>query len=481
MDPSPDDILFGRLALHYKLITKGQLEEVSGLLALAGGRRQLKDILTEMGYLNPRQVEQILIVQRDYLAKKQIEREAAGVPSHAIGPAIAADGGEAMPPLVATASAPPAVAPPPERPLAAVASVAGLSPSWRNSAGPLDIILNHAVDVGASDIHIHAAVPLSFRINGHLELVDPEPIEEALAEALVLGVLGQEQQAALGEHGQVDFAYTLGGRARFRANAFRQRRGIDLVMRAIPLEPPTLEQLGLPDTLGRLTEFHQGMVLVTGPSGCGKSSTLAALVRILNESRRDHIITIEDPIEYLHPSRGCVVHQRQVGRHTSSFARALRAALREDPDIIAIGELRDLDTISLAISAAETGHLVLGTLHTNNAIRTVNRILGVFPPNLQEQIRTMLSESLRAVISQRLVTRADGAGRVPALEVMIATRAVSNLIRENKTFQIRSVLQTGATHGMMQLDTSLADLVKRRIVTHEEALRHAEDPSKIPA
>src|SRR6185295_2109108 len=228
--------------------------------------------------------------------------------------------------------------------------------------------------------------------------------------------------------------------------------------RAIPGKPPTLSELGLPSSLARLADFHQGLVLVTGPAGCGKSATLAAI---------------------LHPSLSCVVNQRQVGIHTESFSRALHAALREDPDVIAIGELRDLETIALAITAAETGHLVLATLHTSSAIRTVNRVLGVFPPNQQEQIRTMVAESLRAVVSQRLVPRADGNGRVPALEVLVATKAVGNLIRENKTFQIRSVLQTGASQGMCLLDSSLSDLVKSRTITREEALRHAEEPQRI--
>jgi twitching motility protein PilT len=277
----------------------------------------------------------------------------------------------------------------------------------------------------------------------------------------------------------VDFAYTLPGVGRFRSNAYRQQRGIDATFRAIPSRPPSLEELGLPTSLARFANFHQGMVLLTGPAGCGKSSTLAALLNIINEERRDHIITIEDPIEYVHSSKRCVVNQRQVGPHTGSFARALRAALREDPDIIAIGELRDLETISLALTAAETGHLVLATLHTNNALRTVNRILGVFPPSQQEQIRTMVAESLRAVVSQRLAIRADVKGRVPALEILVANRAVGNLIRENKTFQIRSVLQTGASLGMCLLDSSLSELVRTGIIRREEALRHAEDPQKI--
>ena len=246
-------------------------------------------------------------------------------------------------------------------------------------------------------------------------------------------------------------------------------------MRAIALEIPTLAGLGLPNTLAKVTNHHQGLVLLTGPAGCGKSSTLAALVRLINEERQDHIVTVEDPIEYLHTPMRCVVNQRQVGRDTRSFARALKAALREDPDVIAIGELRDLETISLALTAAETGHLVLATLHTGSAIRTVDRVVGSYPSNQQAQIRTMLSVSLRAVVSQRLVRRADGQGRVPALEILLGTRPVANLIRESKTFQLRSVLQTGAAQGMCLLDTSLAHLVRDGVVTREEALLHAED------
>jgi twitching motility protein PilT len=298
---------------------------------------------------------------------------------------------------------------------------------------------------------------------------------------MVEEILTPEQREALRERGQVDFAYTLGAQGRFRSNAYRQQRGVDAVFRVIPPKPPTLEELGLPSSLARLANYHQGMVLLTGPAGCGKSSTLAALLNIINEDRHDHIITIEDPIEYIHPSKKCVVNQRQVGPHTGSFARALRGALREDPDIIAIGELRDLETIALALTAAETGHLVLATLHTNNAVRTVNRILGVFPPNQQDQIRTMVSESLRAVVSQRLVAKADGNGRVPALEILMANKAVGNLIRENKTFQIKSVLQTGATHGMCLLDASLAELVKNKVITRDEAARNAEDPQRFGA
>ena len=282
---------------------------------------------------------------------------------------------------------------------------------------------------------------------------------------MILGALSTDQRAKLDELGQLDFAYAVPGIGRFRANVFRQQGGLDAVFRHMPAEPPTLEELGLPTTLAKFTNFHQGMVLVTGPANCGKSSTLAALVRILNEERRDHILTIEDPIEYVHESKRCVVNQRSVGRHTGSFARALRAALREDPDVIVIGELRDFETVSLALTAAETGHLVLGTLHTNGAIRTINRIVGVFPADQQEQVRSMVSESLRAVVSQRLVAVPDGSARVPALEILMVNKAIGNLIRENKTFQIHSQLQMGAAQGMCLLDDSLNKLVKEKVVT----------------
>jgi len=436
MASGQDDFLFGRIALHYKLVTREQLLEAAQLQGHGVTPRSLGEILVEKGYLTPAQLDQLLTVQKEYLAKQPAPQ-----------------------------------APSPAAPPRPVVSLEG--------PGALDRLLEHALSSGASDLHIHSGAPIKLRTHGRLAELGAEPLAAATAERLILEILNPEQTAALRERGQVDFAYTLAGVGRFRANAYRQQRGMDAVFRAIPPIPPTLEKLGMPSSLARLANFHQGMVLLTGPAGCGKSSTLAALVDIINQERRDHIITIEDPIEFIHASKSCVVNQRQVGPHTGSFARALRAALREDPDIIAIGELRDLETISLALTAAETGHLVLATLHTNNAVRTVNRILGVFPPNQQEQIRTMVAESLRAVISQRLVARADGNGRVPALEILVANKAVGNLIRENKTFQIRSVLQTGASQGMCLLDTSLSELVKTKIITREEALRHAEEPQRI--
>ncbi len=458
MTSGSDDLLFGRIALHYKLVTREQLLAATEWQAREGSGRRLGEILVERGHLTPAQLEQLLAVQRDYVAKQQTQ--SAPVPP-------------SSPPQPAAPQASSAPA------ASAVSAGAAGADFQLDAPRALDRLLEHTLQSGASDLHVHSGSTLKLRTHGVLSELDPAPLDPRTAERMVMEILDPDQEEALRTRGQVDFAYTLPGVGRFRSNAYRQQRGIDAVFRAIPPHPPTLEQLGLPTSLARFANFHQGMVLLTGPAGCGKSSTLAALVNILNDERRDHIITIEDPIEYLHPSKQCVVNQRQVGPHTGSFARALRAALREDPDIIAIGELRDLETISLALTAAETGHLVLATLHTNNAIRTINRILGVFPPSQQDQIRTMVSESLRAVVSQRLVPVAYGTGRVPALEILVVNKAVGNLIRDNKTFQIKSVLQTGSSQGMCLLDNSLAELIKKGYISREEALKHAEEPQKL--
>jgi twitching motility protein PilT len=442
---SSESRLFGQLAIHYKLVTPDQLAAATRKQADDGARRPLGELLVELGLLQPAQLERLLEIQRQVL-----ERNAAAA--------------AAAPP----ASGPGVPAPPP--PAAA--------------SGPrraVDALLEEVVRRGSSDLHLASGERTLMRHLGELAFAGDTPLSREQLETLLGELLDADGQAALERDGQVDLACSLPGRGRFRGNAYRHQNGLGLVLRAIPFEVPTLADLGLPGTLARLTNHHQGLVLITGPGGCGKSSTMAALLRLINEERRDHIITIEDPIEYVHEPLRCVVNQRQVGRDTESFARALKAALREDPDVIAIGELRDLETISLALTAAETGHLVLATLHTGSAIRTVDRIVGSFPPNQQSQIRTMLSESLRAVVSQRLLRRADGAGRVPALEVLIGTRAVANLIREAKTFQIRSVLQTGAAQGMGLLDASIAQLVRDGVVSRDEALLHADDPKAIPA
>jgi len=341
-------------------------------------------------------------------------------------------------------------------------------------------ILAAGVEAKASDIHFHAGGPLKQRRVGELVVVD-ESIDKDAVERMVAASLSPEQRAQLAHDGELDYCFDLPGIGRFRANAYRQQRGLDAVFRSIPERPPTLEELGLPKELEKYTDYHQGMVLITGPAGCGKSSTLAALVNHINENRDDHILTVEDPIEIIHPSKRCLVNQRHAGHHTKTFSRALRAALREDPDIIVIGELRDLETISLAMTAAETGHFVLATLHTANAVRTVNRMIGAFPSNEQDQVRAMLSESLRAVISQRLVPTADGQGRVPALEMLVINRAIGNLIRDQKTIQIRSSMQTGKAHGMYLLEQSLNELVAKGRITRETALSLAEEEKLITA
>lgn len=337
-------------------------------------------------------------------------------------------------------------------------------------------LLQQTIELHASDLHVHSGSALRVRLRGKFRSATPAILSSQECESLITGIMNDAQLNTLKETFQVDFAFDIPGVGRFRANVYKQQRGFDAVFRTIKPSPPTLAELGLPEDFSRYTEFHQGLVLFTGPAGCGKSSTMAAMVDMINKSRSDHILTIEDPIEYVYPAGTCNVTQREVGKQTESFAKALRAALREDPDVIVIGELRDIETISLAITAAETGHLVMATLHTSNAIRTINRLLGAFPPNQQSQIRRMLSESLKVVISQRLVQRSDGRGQVAAVEVMINNNAVANLIREDRTFQIKSSMQTGRAQGQRLLDASLATLLKDKVITKNEAISHAEEP-----
>lgn len=337
-------------------------------------------------------------------------------------------------------------------------------------------LLQQTIEMDASDLHIHSGARLCVRLNGEITNATTGKLTSEDCTRLIDEVLNDSQRKKLKEDFQVDFAYEIPGVGRFRANVYQQQRGTDGVFRTIKPKPASLHQLGLPPELAKYTELHQGLVLFTGPAGCGKSSTMAAMVDLINQNRPDHILTIEDPIEYVHNSAKCSINQREAGVHTESFSKALRAALREDPDIIVIGELRDYQTISLALTAAETGHLVLGTLHTSNAIRTVNRLLGVFPPEQQSQVRMSMSDALKVVISQRLLRRADGRGRVVALEVMVNNQAIGHLVREDRTFQIKSIMQTGAAQGQLLLDASLAKLLSSRVITLEMAKLHAEEP-----
>ncbi len=327
----------------------------------------------------------------------------------------------------------------------------------------------------ASDIHLGVNMPPLWRRYGNLEPIFRQSprLTAQDTENLARSFLDEAQLQRLEEIGDVDFAYS-NSFGRFRTSVVRQRLGLDLVFRIISTNLRSMDDLGLPDSLKKLTEYHNGLVLVTGPVGSGKSTTLAALVNEVNKNRHDHIITLEDPIEYILKTRGCKVTQREVHTHTRSFAAALRGALREDPDVIMVGEMRDLETISLAITASETGHLVMGTLHTGSAARTLDRVLDVFPVDQRDQIRIMVSESLRGIISQQLVPRADGRGRVLAMEVLMNNPAVGNCIREAKTFMLPGIIQTGRKQGMKLMDDSLRELCATGIISPEEALSRAE-------
>jgi twitching motility protein PilT len=332
--------------------------------------------------------------------------------------------------------------------------------------------LRQAVEAGASDVHITVGLPPVFRIHGQLQRQDHLPvITPALSEEILRSMVPEEVYVRFQKTGDLDFAYSLAGVGRFRVNAFKQRGSVGLAMRLINTRIPSLEELGLPPVVAELARRPKGLVLVTGPTGSGKSTTLAAMVGLINQERACHIVTLEDPIEYVHHHGKSIVNQREIGSDSLSFGQALRAALREDPDVILVGEMRDLETISTAITAAETGHLVLASLHTASAPQTVDRIIDVFPPHQQPQIRVQLADTLEGVIAQQLLPRTDRPGRVVAVEVLVATPAVRNLIREGKTHQLVSVMQTGAKYGMCTMEASLSELVRQGKVAPEEARR----------
>ena len=324
-------------------------------------------------------------------------------------------------------------------------------------------LLREAADKGASDLHLSAGEPPLLRVHGDLVRIEHPAVTPEQVTELVNSIMSDAQRATFEAEHEVDFACELEGKGRFRVNVFVHSRGPGAVLRTIPTKIPALDTLHMPPVLKELCTRERGLVLVTGPTGSGKSTTLAAMVDVINQTWDAHILTIEDPIEFVHPPKRCLVNQREVGPHTNSFSNALRSALREDPDVILIGEMRDLETISLALTAAETGHLVFGTLHTSSAPKTIDRIIDVFPAGQQGQIRTMLSESLEAVVAQSLLKK-KGGGRVAACEVLIGTPAVRNLIREGKLHQITSMMQTGQRLGMQTLDMGLADLVKRGLI-----------------
>ena len=333
-------------------------------------------------------------------------------------------------------------------------------------------------DQGASDLHLVAGQQPAVRIRGDMERVKYDILTNDELRAMLYEITPEHKIKQFEETGDVDFAYQIPNLARYRANFFMQQNGVAAVFREIPSKISTCADLGLPPVIAKLATLPRGLVLVTGPTGCGKSTTLAAIIHEANRLRKDHIITIEDPIEFVHQSENCIVNQREVGIHTRTFSSALRGALREDPDIILVGEMRDLETISLAVEAASTGHLVFATLHTTNAARTVDRIIEVFPAGEQLQIRSTLADGIRAVISQVLFRRIDRKARCVALEIMIANAAVRNLIRESKTFQIPSMMQTGKKYGMQLLDDAIQDLLDKGWISADEAYTKANDKGR---
>lgn len=324
-------------------------------------------------------------------------------------------------------------------------------------------------DQGASDLHLVSGSQPILRVNGDLERVKYKVFENDELKAILYEICPENKIKVFEETGDIDFGYEVPNLARYRCNFFQQKWGIGAVFREIPSEILTAEQLGLPPVLEKLAMLHKGMVLVTGPTGSGKSTTLAAMMDFVNRNKKAHILTVEDPVEFVHKSQSCVVNHREVGAHTQSFKSALRGALREDPDIILVGEMRDLETIELALEAASTGHLVFGTLHTQSAAKTVDRVIDVFPSNQQAQIRTTLSESLKGVVAQNLFKRIDAKGRIAVLEILVVTPATSNLIREGKTFQIPSVIQTGKKYGMQSLDDAILEALQAKKIGPEDA------------
>ncbi|MDH8679423.1 type IV pilus twitching motility protein PilT [Fusibacter bizertensis] len=336
-------------------------------------------------------------------------------------------------------------------------------------------LLRIATEAGASDVHITVASPPIMRVNGKLIRMNETRLMPEDTHRIIRAMLTDEQRLAFEKKGELDFSYSYPSLGRFRVNIYKQRGSASMALRVVALSIPSMEALRLPSVLKELASKQRGLILVTGPTGSGKSTTLASMLDYMNHTRNEHIITIEDPIEYLHKHDLSIINQREIGNDSHSFANALRAALRQDPDVIQVGEMRDLETISTAITAAETGHLVLSTLHTIGAAKTIDRIIDVFPPHQQQQIRIQLASVLEAVVSQQILPKVDGTGRVAAFEIMIANTAIRNLIREGKTHQMQTVIQTGSSQGMQTMDASLLDLYKKRIIDQATLRKYAVD------
>lgn len=504
--PTKEELLFGRIALHNKIISQEQYQECLALRQ-RNPKHDFGSIFKAKGYLNDKQFRSIRKAQEKHLIKGGLsEEDAAAAASNRPAAAVAAPAPAPAPveefsmddepePIQARAapaqaraassddSPSPAGAPKLDASGKFYTAPSGEKVPRRQRPGDgkarqaMVKLMQTARKKGASDIHLSCGSKPMLRLHGGLVPVESMPtLDDKLTQRLVSSVMSEGDWSVFYDRNDWDGGVDLASEGRFRANVLRQRRGIGAVLRIIKTEVPNLKDLGLPESLERFTTYHQGMVLVTGATGSGKSSTLAALIEMINRNRKDHVITLEDPIEFVYQSKQCNVTQRQVEVHTRSWGNALRAALREDPDVILVGEMRDLDTVRLAITASETGHLVFGTLHTTDATRTVDRILDIFPPKEQAQIRAMVSESLKGIISQQLVPRADGKGRVCAYELLFTNPAVANLIRERRTFQLFSVMQIGKKQGMRLMDESLKELLDQKLITKQEAKMRARNP-----
>ncbi len=462
--PTPTDLHFGRLAVKHKIVAEDKIKECLAFLQKKDNGMSLGEFLVRKGYITPKHYQ---VIQKHIRQAKPPQEAAAESGEELLGTAtLAGPSGGAV--LSGEAARGGKVITARELEAKDYSSLAGQG---------IDAYLKETRRVGASDLHFQVDAPPFMRLHGEIVYLKHPKLTPEDTAPRIMDVLPDAQRKVFEEHKDVDFCYEA-DHGRYRAQCCRQRKGIDAVFRVIPNRIPTIEELHLPPIVKKFTDYRHGIVLITGPAGCGKTATMAALIEIINQKRNDHIVTVEEPIEYIIESKRCNVNQRHVSVHTDNFNTALRSAMRADPDYICVGEMRDLETVSMAITAAETGHLVFGTLHTQNATRSVDRIIDVFPPKEQEQIRAMVSESMRGVISQQLLPRADGRGREPATEIMFATSAVRNLIRERKTFQLPSIIQTGSKQGMIGMDDSIRQLLDEKIITRETAIFHAEHPER---
>ena len=464
--------VFKRIIVHNKLMSE---EEVDALLQEVDDPEQAIERLAERGVLNQKTAAQFLAVYKKKLDKLFAD-ELDGFDEPAPSEQPTAEPEQAA---LAEPDEPPQE--PADQPAAETLEEepAECKPLPEAGSGLVHHLLREGLDMGASDLHLKAGMAPVVRVHGELRTLPYPSIPAEACETSLLEILNDEQREQFLKTRDLDFCYDGDQLGRFRTNYLEEHRGLDAIFRMIPKRVPTFDELGLPEQIKRFTEYRVGVVLVTGPKGCGKTTTLAAMVDMINSTRAEHIITVEDPIEFVHPCKKGHVNQRQVGVHTKSFSNALRSALREAPDVIMVGEMRDLETTSLAITAAETGHLVLATLHTPDAIRTIGRVLDVFPPKEQPQIRAMLSESLRGIISQLLLPATDGKSMALAVEILVNTQAIGHLIREEKVHQIRGLMQTGKQYGMVLMDESLIHLAKEGRISKENAISRAENKKMV--